>query len=150
MPAKNTAVNLMILFTALSFLYYRRSNKIATVSWVKAGQCGAGRVVYSVGIINILILGIYYGYFTNTVYKVAASVPQVLTTLVVIVLSTVIDSLIYKEFDRGGATEVGQGAGPRPVRPVPAGCRIYLVDGLDGLYPFRYSPALACDRCVSG
>ncbi|MBT4520484.1 MAG: hypothetical protein HOC23_10805, partial [Halieaceae bacterium] len=100
MPAKNTAVNLMILFTSLSFLYYRRSNKTATVSWVKAGNA-LQVALFTVGIINILILGIYYGYFTNTVYKVAASIPQVLTTLVVIILSTVLDSAIYK-----GSTEV--------------------------------------------
>jgi hypothetical protein len=52
--------------------------------------------LFTAGIINILILGIYYGYFTNTVYKVAASIPQVCTTLVIIVLSTLIDSFMYK------------------------------------------------------
>ncbi len=100
MPAKNTAVNLMILFTFLSFLYYRRSNKIPTVNWIPAGNA-LQVALFVAGITNILILGIYYGYFTNTVYKVAASIPQVLTTLLVIVLSTVIDSLMYK-----GAKEV--------------------------------------------
>ena len=100
MPAKNTAVNIMILFTALSFLYYRRANKIATVAWVKFGNI-CQIALFSAGLINILILGIYYGYFTNTVYKVAASIPQVLTTLVVLVASGVLDSLMYK-----GAKEV--------------------------------------------
>jgi cytochrome bd ubiquinol oxidase subunit I len=100
MPAKNTAVNMMILFTSLSFLIYRRSNKIPTVSWVSTGNA-LQISLFVVGIINILILGIYYGYFTNTVYKVAASIPQVLTTLLVIVISTIIDSLMYK-----GAKEV--------------------------------------------
>ena len=38
MPAKNTAVNIMILFTAVSFLIYRRANRVATVSWVSAGN----------------------------------------------------------------------------------------------------------------
>ncbi len=100
MPAKNTAVNLMILFTAVSFLIYRRSNKLPTVSWVQTGNA-LQIALFVAGIANILILGIYYGYFTNTVYKVAASIPQVLTTLVVIVISTVIDSFLYK-----GAEEV--------------------------------------------
>ncbi|MCK5547184.1 MAG: hypothetical protein KAI27_07405, partial [Rhodospirillaceae bacterium] len=40
-------------------------------------------------------------YFTNTVYKVAASIPQVLTTLIIIVISLALDSFIYK-----GAKEV--------------------------------------------
>ncbi len=95
MPAKNTAVNIMIVFTTLSFLFYRRANKIPTVSWAKAGN-GIQIALFTAGILNILFLGIYHGYFTNTVYKVAASIPQVLTTLVIIVASTVIDSLMYK------------------------------------------------------
>ena len=96
MPAKNTAVNLMILFTALSFLIYRRSNKIAVVSWVKAGNA-VQVALFSSGIVNILILGVYHGYFTNTVYKIASSIPQVLTTLLVIVVSVVIDSVMYRK-----------------------------------------------------
>ena len=100
MPAKNTAVNFLILFTFLSFMFYRRSNKIATVSWVDKGNA-IQVALFVAGLINITVLGVYYGYFTNTVYKVAASIPQVLTTLLVIVVSTVIDTLMYK-----GAKEV--------------------------------------------
>ncbi len=101
MPAKNTAVNLMILFTALSFMIYRRANKIATVSWVKTGNA-VQVALFAAGIINIMFLGIYHGYFTNTVYKVASSIPQVLTTLTVIAVSITLDVFIYK-----GAKQVG-------------------------------------------
>lgn len=95
MPAKNTAVNIMILFTGLSFLIYRRSNRIATVSWAAMGN--AFQVaLFSAGILNILFLGIYHGYFTNTVYKVASSIPQVLTTLIVLVGAIVLDAFIYR------------------------------------------------------
>jgi hypothetical protein len=38
MSAKNTAVNLMILTTFLSFLMYRRANKRPTVAWAKSGS----------------------------------------------------------------------------------------------------------------
>src|SRR3972149_6261981 len=38
MSAKNTAVNLMILTTFVSFLLYRRANRVATVSWVRSGM----------------------------------------------------------------------------------------------------------------
>jgi cytochrome bd-type quinol oxidase subunit 1 len=100
MPAKNTAVNVMILFTALSFMFYRRANKIATVSWVNAGNA-IQVALFTAGIANIMFLGIYHGYFTNTVYKVAASIPQVLTTVLVIVGSITLDSFIYK-----GSSEV--------------------------------------------
>jgi len=101
MPAKNTAVNVMIIFTALSFMFYRRANKIATVSWVNAGNA-VQVALFTAGIANILFLGIYHGYFTNTVYKVAASIPQVLTTLTVIIGSITLDSFIYR-----GGREVG-------------------------------------------
>jgi hypothetical protein len=95
MPAKNIAVNVMIIFTTLSFLMYRRANKIPTVSWVKAGNA-ALVALFTAGVLNILVLGVYHGYFTNTVYKVASSIPQVLTTLSIIVASTVIDTLMYR------------------------------------------------------
>jgi hypothetical protein len=100
MPAKNTAVNIMILFTALSFLMYRRANRVATVSWVAAGNA-VQAALFTAGILNILFLGIYHGYFTNTVYKVAASIPQVLTTLIIIAVSITLDTLMYR-----GAREV--------------------------------------------
>jgi cytochrome bd-type quinol oxidase subunit 1 len=95
MPAKNIAVNTMIIFTTVSFLLYRRANKIPTASWVKAGNA-ALVALFTAGVLNILFLGVYHGYFTNTVYKVASSIPQVLTTLAIIVASTVIDTLMYR------------------------------------------------------
>ncbi len=100
MPAKNTAVNIMILFTALSFLIYRRANRVATVSWVATGNA-IQAALFTAGIVNIFFLGIYHGYFTNTVYKVAASIPQVLTTLIIIAVSIFLDTLMYR-----GAREV--------------------------------------------
>ncbi len=101
MPAKNTAVNIMIIFTFLSFLFYRRSNKVAMVPWEKTGNI-LQVAMFTAAIINILFLGIYHGYFTNTVYKVAASIPQVMTTFSVIVAALVLDGFIYR-----GAKDVG-------------------------------------------
>ena len=49
-----------------------------------------------IGIANIFFLGIYHGYFTNTVYKVGSSVMQVASTLVVIVAGIIIDSLMFR------------------------------------------------------
>src|SRR5688572_16614414 len=42
MSAKNTAVNLMILTTFLSFLMYRRANTIPVVPWARAGTLAQG------------------------------------------------------------------------------------------------------------
>lgn len=95
MPAKNIAVNLMLVVTFLSFQLYRRSNKVATVRWAPAGNA-LMTAIYVVAIVNIIFAGVYYGYFTNTVYKVGSSVMQVVSTLIVIVSGIVIDTLMFK------------------------------------------------------
>ena len=94
MPAKNTAVNLMLVFTFLSFQMFYRSSRIPTVSWAKAGNLVIV-ALYVVGCLNIIGAGIY-GYITPTVYKVGASVPQVVTTLTIIIGSVVIDIFMLR------------------------------------------------------
>jgi len=89
MPAKNTAVNLMLVFTFMSFQMFYRSSRIPTVKWEKAGNT-AIVALYVVGCLNIIAAGLY-GYITPTVYKVGASVPQVVTTLTIILGSVIID-----------------------------------------------------------
>ncbi len=89
MPAKNTAVNLMLVMTFLSFQLFYRSSRIPTVSWAKSGNMIVV-ALYVVGITNIVSAGIY-GYITPTVYKVGASVPQVVSTLTIIIGSVLID-----------------------------------------------------------
>jgi len=96
MPAKNIAVNLMLIATFLSFQLFRRSDKVATVSWAPAGNA-LMVAIYTMAIVNIVFTGVYYGYFTNTVYKVGSSVTQVVSTLVVIVSGITIDALMYKK-----------------------------------------------------
>ncbi len=95
MPAKNIAVNLMLIFTFLSFQLYRRSDKEAVVSWQQAGNAFMV-AIYVVAVANVIFAGVYYGYFTNTVYKVGSSVMQVASTLIVIVVGMTIDSFMYK------------------------------------------------------
>jgi cytochrome bd-type quinol oxidase subunit 1 len=96
MPAKNIAVNLMLIATFLSFQLYRRSDKVATVRWAPLGNALLIGI-YAAAVTNIIFLGIYYGYFTNTVYKVGSSVAQVSSTLMVIVFGLVIDTLMFKK-----------------------------------------------------
>ncbi len=95
MPAKNIAVFLMLIFTFLSFQIYRRADKVITVSWESWGNA-LMVAIYIVAIVNVIFAGVYYGYFTNTVYKVGSSVIQVASTLVVIVSGVVIDTLMFK------------------------------------------------------
>ena len=95
MPAKNIAVNLMLIMTFLSFQLYRRSDKEATVSWASMGNALLV-AIYIAAIVNIIFAGVYYGYFTNTVYKVGSSVTQVVSTLIVIISGVIIDGMMYK------------------------------------------------------
>ncbi len=98
MPAKNIAVNLMLIFTFLSFQLYRRADKVATVPY--ATFLNALMVaIYIVAVANVIFAGVYYGYFTNTVYKVGSSVMQVATTLVVIISGIIIDTFLFKKAD---------------------------------------------------
>jgi len=94
MPAKNTAVNLMLVFTFMSFQLFYRSSRIPTVSWAKSGNMIVV-ALYVVGIANIVGAGIY-GYITPTVYKVGASVPQVVSTLTIIIGSVILDVFMLR------------------------------------------------------
>ncbi|MFZ3071768.1 MAG: cytochrome ubiquinol oxidase subunit I [Thermodesulfobacteriota bacterium] len=95
MPAKNIAVNAIILFTFLSFLLYWRSGSVITASWAWYGKL-AQAAVFAAALVNIMFLGVYYGYFTNTVYKVASSVPQVVMSLVAIGVCAIIEFLMHR------------------------------------------------------
>ncbi len=94
MPAKNTAVNLMLVFTFLSLQMFYRSSRVPTVSWAKAGNMVI-IALYIIGCTNIVFAGLY-GYITPTVYKVGASVPQVVSTLSIIVFSVIIDIFMLR------------------------------------------------------
>ncbi len=95
MPAKNIAVFLMLIFTFMSFQLYRRSDKVITVAWADWGNT-LMTAIYIVACANVIFAGVFYGYFTNTVYKVGSSVLQVVSTGVVIVAGVVIDTLMFK------------------------------------------------------
>ena len=63
MSAKNTAVNLMILTTFLSFLLYRRANKRPVVSWARTGTIVQG-ALFAIAAAIVLFYGVY-GYFVT-------------------------------------------------------------------------------------
>ena len=94
MPAKNVAVNLMLVMTFLSFQMFYRSSRLPVVGWAKQGNMFIV-ALYIIGIINIVGAGIY-GYFTPTVYKVGASVPQVASTLIIIIGAVTIDVFMLR------------------------------------------------------
>jgi cytochrome bd ubiquinol oxidase subunit I len=94
MSAKNGAVNVMILLTALSFIYYRRANRTMTVTWVKTGNIMIG-TLFAVGLMNVIWLSIY-GFYLPAKLRVALSTPQAVTTLTVIVAGLLINRAMLK------------------------------------------------------
>jgi len=94
MSAKNGAVNILILVTALSFLYYRRANRTMTISWVKTGNTML-TVLYIVGALNIVWLSIY-GFYLPAKVRVGLSAPQAFTTFTVIVVGVVVNRLMLR------------------------------------------------------
>ncbi len=94
MSAKNGAVNILILVTALSFLYYRRANRTMTISWIKTGNILI-TVLYVVGAVNIIWLSIY-GFYLPAKVRVGLSAPQAFTTFTVIIVGVVINRLMLR------------------------------------------------------
>jgi cytochrome bd-type quinol oxidase subunit 1 len=106
MSAKNTAVNLMILTTFLSFLLYRRANKRPVVAWARTGTVIQGAILALASIV-VLFYGIY-GYFVTAIVRIGFSVYQVLAVLAAIVAVTVIDTRLTKGAESYGAIRWGQ------------------------------------------
>jgi cytochrome d ubiquinol oxidase subunit I len=106
MSAKNTAVNILILTTYLSFLLYRRCGKTATVPWAKAGN-RAQLVIFLLAASTVIFLGVY-GYFVEAKVRIAFSIPQVLSVLFTMIAVTVIDVLMFKNAEKTGEAEWGK------------------------------------------
>ena len=95
MSAKNTAVNILILTTFMSFLLYRRTGKIATVSWAKTGHA-VQLSIFAVAAIFVIFLGVY-GYFVEASVRIGLSVPQVSAVLIAMVSITAIDVFLFRK-----------------------------------------------------
>jgi hypothetical protein len=94
MSAKNTAVNMMILTTFLSFVLYRRANKVSTKSWVAAGMAIQWAALGLAAAI-VIFFGVY-GYFVESLVRIGFSVYQVLAVLGAIFLVMAIDIPMFK------------------------------------------------------
>jgi cytochrome bd-type quinol oxidase subunit 1 len=106
MSAKNTAVNILILTTFLSFLLYRRCGREATVKWAKAGN-RAQLAIFLVAASIVLFLGIY-GYFVEATVRIGFSIPQVLSVLFTMVSVTAIDVFMFKNAKKTGEAQWGK------------------------------------------
>src|SRR5690606_36832123 len=83
MSAKNGAINVMICLTALSYILYRRANREVSGQRPRAGNAFLIALFFA-GIANIVWLAIY-GFYIPANVRVALSLPQGITTAIVVV-----------------------------------------------------------------
>ncbi|HET8577356.1 MAG TPA: c-type cytochrome [Methylomirabilota bacterium] len=100
MAAKNTAVNLMILTTFVSFMLYRRGNRIPAVRWAVAGKIAQAAVVAGAAAV-VLGYGVY-SYYVPSNIRIGFSVYQVLAVLGAMAVFVAIDIPMLS-----GAREIG-------------------------------------------
>jgi len=106
MSAKNTAVNLMILTTFLSYLLYRRANKLATTPWVRTGMA-LQWVVLGLAAATVVALGVG-GYFVEPIRRIRQFSPlQVTVVLLTIAVVMAIDIPMFKGARATGAIRWG-------------------------------------------
>jgi cytochrome bd ubiquinol oxidase subunit I len=106
MSAKNTAVNLMILTTFLSFMMYRRANILPTVSWARTGTAMQAALLGLAAAI-VLFYGVY-GYFVTAIVRIGFSVYQVVAVLLAIVGVVFIDVLLGRGAQSRGEIRWGE------------------------------------------
>ena len=124
MTAKNTAVNIIILTTFLSFLFYRRSGKTPTASLkniviptpflgllsFSGKNIGniAIAVIFFFGVVSIVVIGIV-GFAVPTDTRVNVLTPwQVMVALGVMVVVTIIDIFMYRKATTSGTIKWGE------------------------------------------
>jgi cytochrome d ubiquinol oxidase subunit I len=105
MSAKNTAVNLMILTTFLSFVLYRRANRVSIRSWARTGML-LQWLALGVAAAVVTFYGVY-GYFVESIVRIGFSVYQVLAVLGCIAVVMAIDIPMFKGARSTGAIRWG-------------------------------------------
>ena len=106
MSAKNTAVNILILTTFMSFLLYQRTGKIATVTWAKTGHA-VQLSIFAAAALIVISLGVY-GYFVEASVRIGLSVPQVSAVLIAMVSITAIDVFLFRKPKKTGEVRWGK------------------------------------------
>jgi cytochrome bd-type quinol oxidase subunit 1 len=118
MSAKNTAVNVLILTTYVSFLFYRRTGKRPTVSWHKLGNL-VQFLIFAAATSVVIFYGIY-GYFVEASVRIGFSVYQVVSVLIAMVAMTAIDIPLMRGAESTGETHWGK------VPPISQYCLIFI------------------------
>jgi cytochrome bd-type quinol oxidase subunit 1 len=105
MSAKNTVVNLMILTTFLSFVLYRRANRVSVQPWARTGMA-LQWFGFFVAAAIVVFYGVY-GYFVESIVRIGFSVYQVVAVLACIVLVMAVDIPMFRGARSTGAIRWG-------------------------------------------
>lgn len=106
MSAKNGGINMLIVVTIISFIWYQRGNLIPVVSWARLGNVFM-ICFFVMGSLNIIWLAIY-GYFIPANVRIGLSVPQVATTLSCLLLMAPLNLLMLKGAKSAGPIRWGK------------------------------------------
>src|SRR5207237_6201872 len=100
-----TAVNMMILTTFLSFVLYRRANRVSEKRWAKMGMAVQWAALALAAAV-VVFYGVY-GYFVESIIRIGFSVYQVVAVLAAIVLVMAIGVPMFKGARSTGAIRWG-------------------------------------------
>jgi cytochrome bd-type quinol oxidase subunit 1 len=100
MSAKNGAINLMILFSALSYILYKRANQVIVAAWAWTGNVVIGAVFVG-AIVNVIGLSVY-GFYLPANIRVGLSAPQAMSTLTALLVGLVVNRMLLR-----GAVQIG-------------------------------------------
>ena len=106
MSAKNTAVNILILSTFMSFLLYRRTGKRATHRFAK--QINVTQfTIFAAAALIVIFYGVY-GYFVDAATRIGFSIPQVLSVLVAMISIIALDVVLLHKHEKTGEANWGK------------------------------------------
>ncbi len=105
MSAKNTAVNILILSTYMSFMLYRRTGK-RPVHRLRSLLNTLQFSIFALAAVIVIFFGVY-GYFVEAAVRIKFSVPQVLSVLVAMILITILDVILLRGAEEIEATRWG-------------------------------------------
>jgi cytochrome bd-type quinol oxidase subunit 1 len=106
MSAKNTAVNILILSTYMSFLLYRRAGR-RSVHRARGAINAVQFAIFALAAATVIFFGVY-GYFVEAAVRIKFSIPQVLSVLLAMVAITVLDVVLYRDAEKVGETQWGK------------------------------------------
>jgi cytochrome d ubiquinol oxidase subunit I len=106
MAAKNSAVNILIMTTFVSYLLYRRTGKRPIVSWARKGTA-AQFVLFGSAAAIVIFIGVF-SYFVDAKTRIWLSVPQVLSVLIAMASIAVIDLVMMRKAEKTGEVHWGR------------------------------------------